>query len=160
MKHKGFTVVELIVVIVVIAILAGITIVAYSFVRDDAMDTRIKSTVKSVGDAIALYEQKNARPSVEGYLSAPNGVDALLTPKFLNNGYRDGIVSRNAPTANSVFRWRSCEDGGGGFIVYASLNNPSDGDIANFDSLRTSCGHEESQVPATGSVKYNYAQAF
>ena len=31
MKHKGFTVVELLVVIVVVAILAAITIVSYSF---------------------------------------------------------------------------------------------------------------------------------
>lgn len=44
-SKSGFTIVELIVVIVVIAILASITLVAYNNVQKRALDTKIRTTV-------------------------------------------------------------------------------------------------------------------
>ena len=63
MKQRGFTIVELVVVIVVIGILAAITIVSYRGVQQDGMDTKIRSIVKTAGDAISLKESKGgSRP--------------------------------------------------------------------------------------------------
>ena len=161
MKQKGFTIVELIVIIVVIAILAAITIVSYNGVQRSGMDAKIRSTVKTAGDGIALKEGRNeARPS-QGYFNVPSGVDTLV-PTYLKTGYRDGITSVNATNSDNILKMYSCADGGGGFVIYASLNNPTSDDTANFSKIRTACGHGSSQAPngATNNPKYNYAQLF
>ena len=161
MKHKGFTIVELIVVIVVIAILASITLVSYNFTKYDAMDARIRSTVRTAGDALSLYESNNKGARVEGtgVFNATNGMDTLI-PAYLRTRYRDGITSKNATDANSIFRWYPCNDGSGGFIIYASLNSPTSDDTATFTTLRTACGHTATQAPSSGNPTYNYAQIF
>lgn len=161
MKHKGFTIVELIVVIVVIAILASITLVSYNFAKYDAMDARIRSTVRTAGDALALYESNNkgARVDGTGVFSATNGMDTLI-PAYLRTGYRDGITSKNATAANNIFRWYPCGDGSGGFVIYASLNSPTSDDMATFTTLRAACGHTATQAPTSGNPTYNYAQVF
>lgn len=161
MKHKGFTVVELLVVIVVIIILATITIASYAYLRDDAMDTKIKTTVKSAGDAMQLYESRNnGRITGVGYFSNANGVDSLVSD-YLKVGYRDGLTSKNSANANQIFRWYNCGSStADGFVVYASLNNPTSEDIDRFTTIRTSCGHTATQAPTSGGVIYNYAQVF
>jgi prepilin-type N-terminal cleavage/methylation domain-containing protein len=58
MKHKkqtGFTIVELLIVIVVIGILAAITIVAYNGVQNRAKNTRIVSGMNAYVKALAAY---------------------------------------------------------------------------------------------------------
>jgi prepilin-type N-terminal cleavage/methylation domain-containing protein len=54
-KQQGFTIVELLIVIVVIAILAAISIVAYTNVQRQARDTERAANAKSVVDALAIY---------------------------------------------------------------------------------------------------------
>ncbi len=54
-KSKGFTIVELIIVVVVIAILATVTIVAYRGVTKSAYNTQIVSGTSSYYDAIKTY---------------------------------------------------------------------------------------------------------
>lgn len=159
MKHKGFTIVELVIVLVVIAILSTIGIVSYSYMRDDGMDTKIRSIVKTVGDAIQLYEsQQNTQPSGQGYFTNTNGIDALV-PQFLQSGYRDGIKkTKHADYAHQVFRWYKCPSGG--FAIYASLNNPTDEDKQQLQSIKSKCNHDDVRVPVTGKPAYNYAQAF
>lgn len=54
-KLNGFTIVELLVVIVVIGILAAITIVSYSGVTAKARETKIVNIVKSYQTALQMY---------------------------------------------------------------------------------------------------------
>lgn len=160
-KHKGFTVVELLVVIVVIAILASIVIVSYSWLRGDATDSKIRAVVKTAGDAEMLYEgQGNDRLS-HGEFSVAGGIDTLVSKKILKVGYRDGLSSKNVQNANKIFLFKSCPDSNknGPIVIYASLNNPTSDDINNFNNARNQCGHMTS-VPASGANTYNYAQIF
>lgn len=55
MKAKGFTIVELMIVIVVIAILAAISIVAYTGIQERARLTAATSTLSQMNRAIQLY---------------------------------------------------------------------------------------------------------
>lgn len=48
-RNRGFTIVELLIVIVVIAILAAITIVAYNGIQNRAYDTTVQSDLKNNG---------------------------------------------------------------------------------------------------------------
>ncbi len=54
--QKGFTIVELLIVIVVIAILAAITIVAYNGIQQRAKNTQTISAITAYVKAIKLYE--------------------------------------------------------------------------------------------------------
>ena len=161
MKHKGFTVVELIVVIVVIAILAAISLVSYAFVTEDAQDAKIRSIVQTAGEAIALHESNNngARISGQQYFGNSGGVDSLV-PAYLHSDYREGVSSKNVSAPQYIFRWYPCNNSGGGFVIYASLNNPSPDDVSKFGNTRTSCGHTDTEAPTSGPVIYNYAKTF
>lgn len=57
--RRGFTIVELLIVIVVIAILASITIVTYTFVRQDSYNARINAGVAQYVEAIQAYYSLN-----------------------------------------------------------------------------------------------------
>ena len=58
-RNQGFTIVELLIVIVVIAILAAITIVAYNGIQQRARDNVRKSDVATIVKAPHLYQIDN-----------------------------------------------------------------------------------------------------
>jgi type II secretion system protein G len=65
-QQSGFTIVELLIVIVVIGILAAITIVAYNSVQVKARDSTRIAKVKSISKAIELYRADNDRyPAIQ-----------------------------------------------------------------------------------------------
>lgn len=68
---SGFTLVELLIVIVVIAILAAITIVAYNGIQDKAHNTAIKSDLSALAKTVRLYQAENGELPVGG--SGPAG---------------------------------------------------------------------------------------
>ncbi len=53
---KGFTIVELLIVVVVIAILAAITIVAYNGIQNQATDSRRANDLASIQKALLMYD--------------------------------------------------------------------------------------------------------
>lgn len=61
MRSNGFTIVELLIVIVVIAILSAVTVVAYNGVVSSAYNTSIIGTVGTYRDAIIQYGSVNGR---------------------------------------------------------------------------------------------------
>lgn len=58
-KQKGFTIVELLIVIVVIGILVAITIVAFNGIQNRATDTTIQSDLRSIGSLIGQQQAIN-----------------------------------------------------------------------------------------------------
>jgi len=57
----GFTIVELLIVIVVIGILAAITIVSFNGVQNRANDTAVQSDITAVGKKMSLFYVENNR---------------------------------------------------------------------------------------------------
>ncbi len=70
-KQKGFTIVELLIVIVVIGILAAISIVAYNGIQQRARNTQVITGVETYNKALRSYHAINsAYPTAGGCLGA------------------------------------------------------------------------------------------
>lgn len=68
--NRGFTIVELLIVIVVIAILAAITIVAYGGIQNRANDSAVSSDLAMIAKKAALYQAENDQYPLPSDLSA------------------------------------------------------------------------------------------
>ncbi len=60
-KASGFTIVELLIVIVVIGILAALVIVTYSGIQQKARDTERKTDVNALHGQLEAYQAQNAK---------------------------------------------------------------------------------------------------
>jgi len=64
-KQSGFTIVELLIVIVVIGILAGLVITTFSGIQQKARDTERETDIKAMhGQVEAFWAQKGYYPSL------------------------------------------------------------------------------------------------
>lgn len=66
-ESRGFTIVELLIVIVVIAILAAITIVSYNGITTNAENTKTVNAVAAHGRAILAYKAANGAYPIVSY---------------------------------------------------------------------------------------------
>ena len=64
---NGFTIVELLIVIVVIAILAAITVVAFNGVQQRGRDSRRVADMNAISKALELYKAQNGRYPTVNY---------------------------------------------------------------------------------------------
>lgn len=93
-KNTGFTIVELLVVIVVIGILAAITMVSYSGVKNKADTAKNQSNASSIQKAVASYYASNGSypawttdsPGTIGAINATTNVAKAPTNITLLNG--------------------------------------------------------------------------
>ncbi len=74
-QQKGFTIVELLIVIVVIAILAAITVVAYTGIKERADATQVQSALTQTNKQILAYaaEHADAYPATLGDIGVSDG---------------------------------------------------------------------------------------
>lgn len=99
---SGFTIVELLIVIVVIAILAAISIVAYNGVQQRAANAKTTDALNAWVKAIKLYKSdKGQYPSGwtclgEGYLYGPTGSDTSGGAQCRQDAAGSGVVRSTA----------------------------------------------------------------
>lgn len=75
-KNQGFTIVELLIVVVVIAILAAITIVSYNGITNRANASAAKSTAATIQKKIELYQaDQSVYPFALSSMSATSDSD-------------------------------------------------------------------------------------
>ena len=108
---RGFTLVELLIVIVVIAILAAISIVAYNGIQDRARNTTAKETGSQLRTKIEAYN------SVQGAYPAPseatvNGLATVLDTveeSKLDTAIQEKMVGpSDAVTADKPVKYQPC----------------------------------------------------
>ena len=77
-KEKGFTLVELMVVIIILAILTGIAIPSYMALRNRARETAAKAEMTNIATTIELF--------MTDYSEYPASTFVLLKPELEGNG--------------------------------------------------------------------------
>ncbi len=102
MKRAGFTIVELLIVIVVIAVLAAITVVAFNGIQQRAMSTSLKSELNNVAKKMEL-----AKAETEVYPSAfPSDTKIASNLTLSLSQASNGFCINGEHKNNTSIRWR------------------------------------------------------
>lgn len=94
-KQKGFTIVELLIVVVVIAILAAITIVAYNGIAQRAKDSVAKNAISSAQKKLATYR-------IENNDTLPADISSLGFTNTANVSYQYSVNNSTNPAGYCV----------------------------------------------------------
>lgn len=117
-RKSGFTIVELLVVIVVIAILASITLVAYTSIRGRAHDAAVKSDLSQISKKFMVYSLDNG--------AIPMGSSQLAS---LNLELSKDSYSRGYYNGSSWYNVVSCWPNGGDQTKFAIIAESKSGNV-------------------------------
>lgn len=95
-NERGFTIVELLIVVVVIAILAAITIVSYNGITNRANQSAAKSTAATAQKKVELYQSENGRyPIAASELSSDQSDSWYLASSSFGSTAPDSSTGKN-----------------------------------------------------------------
>lgn len=88
-RSSGFTIVELLIVVVIIAILAAITIIAFNGVQNRANDSALSQNATVVSKAVTMYQVDNSKYPIcaggDGTSCTLASVSSNLVPMYTSN---------------------------------------------------------------------------
>lgn len=169
-KLAGFTIVELLIVIVVIAILAAISVVAYTGVQTRARDSARTDSIAKIKKALELYKIDHGRypgatanPGSAGWESSAD-VSGTFLEQLAEYGFEGGApVDPISDATYSIWYYRyaaggstgtGCDISKGGFYVlrvrYESPSNKPQG-----NSIEPFCTSPQSSW-LNGTTMYSY----
>lgn len=130
-KQRGFTVVELIVVIICIGILASITAVAYNGSQAKARDATRTDRIVKIKDALEIYHAKNGRYPTATSSTGGWEVSTDTPGTFLEQLYGYGVDEKTLDPINDTnyrfFYYRygagtyGCDPAKGNFYVLRAI---------------------------------------
>ncbi|MES2876148.1 MAG: carbohydrate binding domain-containing protein [Patescibacteria group bacterium] len=85
-RRTGFTIVELLIVIVIIAVLAAITIVAFNGIQQRARTSQVVSSTSQTKKKLEVYKIENGSYPTTGNLASSGITDSSVTYQYVSNG--------------------------------------------------------------------------
>jgi len=150
MKRTGFTLIEILVVIAIIASIIAIAIPNYLSARHRAQDIKIKTEMSELKKALRLYyNDYNSYPpsAAPGKLSGCTDAISLCPcttggTDFATGAACDNIYMKQLPTGlGSTILYKASPGSTDDFCMSVLLNNLSDPDIAiSQNRCRAACG--------------------
>lgn len=138
----GFTIIELLITIVVVAILAAISVVAYNGIQNRAHDAAVRHDLTNLGKKIEIY--KISHPSGQYPPPANDAALASLQAKVSTHAYSRGFVTPEG--GHNLLYCRAANDEQFALIAWSKSGNGfvfTNGSIRPFEhqpaSLVTSC---------------------
>jgi len=138
-RQSGFTIVELLIVIVVIGILAAITIVAYNGIQSRANDAAVQSDIKNLAKQFELFKvDKGVYPAGDTDLAS---IKVKVTKSAYGNGFLSGIH-------NFLY----CRIAADGPDKYALIAASKSGTVLTYKSTTSSFTSSAAWTDTTGSI--------
>ena len=161
---QGFTIVEILIVTVVVAILATLTVVAYMNAQTQAQDVRVRDAADKVTDAIQLFASKTGRlprggsgssTAIGAATECANGAegwaaigtytctveDTLVASGYLPAGFMAKLPQNPTyPTATYNQSLMLYSMGTDKAMVFYSQQSPTAADTGSFNAEMTRCG--------------------
>lgn len=116
-KERGFTLVELLIVIVVIAILAAISIVAYNGIQQRARNSAAEADASKVQTKVEAWNSELASYPTAAQVTG-GLINADVTEAELEPNIRGRIVAGATPTREQPVAYEQCNGGTGARITF------------------------------------------
>lgn len=155
-QTRGFTIVELLIVIVIIAILAAITIVAYNGIQNRANDTAIRSDLNTLSKQVSLfYAEYSVYPTSSQFFNTTGGMSPIKISKSAYNTTAYNFYYCTDVGVNSKYGIAIRSKSGQTYTI-SSTNGITT--TATAPSWNASCGAFGETVLA--NIEFNYAYNF
>jgi fimbrial protein pilin len=124
LKNRGFTLVELLIVIVIIAILTVISLIAYNGIQNRARTTTAESTAKSVADKAQIYyTDKGKYPASLSDLTGANVNDPWHIDSNAITVDTGGATISTRPSKENTVAYKQCNDNGARIFYFNFTEN-------------------------------------
>ena len=117
-KHKGFTLIEILIVVVILGILAAIVIPQFTDASQEAAESNLRSQLQTIRSQIELYNVQNPATMFDDTVAAPGDAtfwdpliqgnylqSAPLNPLTANPGVNDPSAVAAAPAPGGAWVW-------------------------------------------------------
>lgn len=114
-KNSGFSLVELLITVSIIAILIAIGVASYATINKQSRDTKRKSDIEQIRSSLEMYRADNGSYPSAGsgsWVAASSATDALigLTPSLVPTYF--SVVPRDPKSAQNYMYLASSPSGG------------------------------------------------
>lgn len=121
--EKGFTLIELLVVVAIIGTLMSLIAVSYLDMRAKSRDARRVNDIKSLRDALALYQiQHTAYPPSPSETAIDGGAADIVSRELITEKILPGLI-KDPTSPDSDYTYQSLNDGASYIIRYCLETN-------------------------------------